>query len=86
MQKKALKAVREKKKLDWGDLKASALQAYEKMNPKKGAFDVLQKKRTGTYGTDLKETMGKGLTGMFQEDEISDIDSFSEGSSYDFSS
>ena len=83
MHKKALKAVRDKKKLDWGDLKASAAQAYEKMNTKKGAFDILQKKRTGI---DSKESMGKGLTGMFQEEEVSDIDSFSEGSSYDYSS
>ena len=42
----------------------------------------MQKKRTGVDS----QTPNRGLTGMFDEEELSDLDSFSEGDSYDFSS
>lgn len=72
--------------MDWADLKASATKAFDKMTTKRGANDILQKKRTGveSYGT---KTFTKGLTGMFDEDELSEVTSLMEDEdSYDFSS
>lgn len=40
--------------MNWADLKATANAAYEKMTTKKGAFDIMQKKRTGKERGGLK--------------------------------
>jgi hypothetical protein len=58
---------------NWADLKALAQEAYEKTRAKKGAFDILQRKRTGVV--DLKKETG-AMTAMFDEEELSDIESF----------
>jgi len=52
------------------------------MKSKKGAFDIMQKKRTGVDG-DAPTT--KGLTGMFSDDDDLSDELLDEDDSYAFS-
>ena len=76
--------------MNWEDLKNQQAHAYEKATTKRGAFEIMQKKRTGKFATpggtkggllDSDDSLLDEEDGLIEEEE----DIFSGEESYDFS-